>query len=104
MEGVFNSAYYTIATTSAVDSKTGFLRRNVSNKYVYIQDALGRRFYVYADVNDFDNDIENARLNTRAWVIQERVLSRQTIYFSANQAYFKCSEGVYYENLTRLKR
>ena len=104
MEEVFSLAYCTIAATSAVHSKAGFLERNVSTEYVLIQDASGRRFYISADMDDFDNDVEKARLNTRAWVMQERILSRRTIHFSAKQIYWECGEGIYCENLTRLKR
>ena len=104
MEGVFTSAYCTIAATSVVNSDTGFLERNISSDYIYIQDASGRPFYVCTDIDDFDNHVEKARLNTRAWAMQERVLSRRTIHFSANQTYFECGEGVYCENMTRLKR
>lgn len=103
MEDVFASAYCTIAATSAVNSNAGFLDRNITNEYVYVQNASGRRFYVCADMDDFDNDVEKARLNTRAWVMQERVLSGRTIHFSAKHAYFECGEGVYCENLTRME-
>jgi hypothetical protein len=104
MESVYASAYCTIAATSAVDSNAGFLKRNANSKYVYAQDALDHRFYVCTDIDDFDNDVGKARLNTRAWVMQERVLSRRTIHFSANQAYWECGEGIYCESLTRLER
>ena len=104
MEEVFASAYCTIAATSAVDSKAGFLKRNVSSEYAYVQDASGQRFYICTDIDDFDNDVEKAQLNTRAWVMQERILSRRTIHFSSNQIYFECGQGIYCENLTRLER
>ncbi|KAH9222010.1 hypothetical protein DL95DRAFT_381310, partial [Leptodontidium sp. 2 PMI_412] len=54
-------------------------------------------------MDDFNNDVEKAELNTRAWVMQERVLSGRTIHFSANQTYFECGDGVRCENLTMMK-
>ncbi|KAF2189976.1 HET-domain-containing protein [Zopfia rhizophila CBS 207.26] len=112
MEGVFASAYCTIAATSAVDSEAGFLKRNVSNECILAQAASGRQFYICADtdgsnnhvdIDDFNDHVEKAPLNTRAWVMQERVLSRRTIHFSDKQMYWECGEGVYCENLTRLE-
>jgi hypothetical protein len=113
MEEVFASAYCTIAATSAADSKAGFLKRNVQSEVVYAQHPLGRRFYVCAerddssghvDIDDFDEHVEKAQLNTRAWVIQERVLSRRTIHFSNKQMFWECGEGVYCETFTKLER
>jgi len=52
MEKVFSLAYCTIAATSAVNSKAGFLERNVSTEYVLVQDALGRQFYICTGMDD----------------------------------------------------
>jgi hypothetical protein len=87
MEGVFASAYCTISATSAANSNAGFLKRNGSTEYVLVQDAFGKQFYICTDIDDFDRDVGDARLNTRAWVMQEMVLARRTIHFSANQIY-----------------
>ncbi|KAF7569443.1 HET domain containing protein [Pyrenophora tritici-repentis] len=96
MEDVFASAYCTIAATSAVDSNAGFLTRNISTEYVRVQDAAGNQVYICSHIDDFEKDVEQARLNKRAWVMQERVLAKRTIHFSADQTYWECGEGVYY--------
>ena len=103
MENVFASAYCTIAASSAPNWQNGFLERNLSPHYFQIQDSLGKRVYVCDDTDDFKKDVDEAPLNKRAWVLQERVLSRRTIHFSAKQTYWECAEGVLCENFTRLK-
>jgi hypothetical protein len=104
MESVFSQAYCTIAATAAADSNAGFLKRDVNSEHVYIQDASGNQFYISTDIDDFDDHVGKAKLNTRAWVMQEGVLARRTIHFGAYQTYWECGEGVYCENLSRLKR
>ncbi|KAF2690916.1 HET-domain-containing protein [Lentithecium fluviatile CBS 122367] len=80
MESVFSHAYCIIAATAAVDSNAGFLERDVHTEYVYVQDASGKQFYISTDIDNFDNDVEEATLNTRAWVMHEGLLARRTIY------------------------
>lgn len=103
MEKVFASAYCTIAASSATSCKDGFLERNTNSQYIQVQDISGRRLYVCDDIDDFSNDVDAGPLNQRAWVLQERVLSRRTIHFSATQTYWECGEGVRCENFTRLE-
>jgi hypothetical protein len=103
MEGVFSSAYCTIAATSARDIKDGFLNRSQGPEYLYIQDSSKHRFYVCAGADNFDEDVNHAELNSRAWVMQERVLSRRTVHFSANGIYWECGEGVCCETLVTMK-
>jgi hypothetical protein len=104
MESVFSQAYCTIAATGAADSNAGFLEHDIRTSHVYVRDVSGNEFYVSNDIDDFDEDVGKAKLNTRAWVMQEAVLSRRTIHFSARQMYWECGEGVICENLTRLRR
>jgi hypothetical protein len=102
MEKVFASAYCTIAASSAANWQNGFLELNLSPQYFQIRDIPGRQVYVYDDTNDFNKDVDEGPLNKRAWVLQERVLSRRIIHFSEKQTYWECGKGVLYENFTRL--
>lgn len=102
MEDVYASAYCTIAASSGASCYEGFLKRGPRSNYIQVQDASGNRYYVCADMDDFDNDVGKALLNTRAWVLQERVLSRRIIHFSINHTYFECGQGVNCESLTRM--
>ena len=104
MQGVFASAYCTIAATSAIDSNAGFLARNGNTEYMRVQVAPGNQLHVCTDMDNFDKDVEEAQLNMRAWVMQERILARRTIHFSNTQTYWECGDGVYCENLTMMTR
>ncbi|UPX11427.1 uncharacterized protein EKO05_0002033 [Ascochyta rabiei] len=103
MQNVYSQAYLTIAATAAADSLSGFLDRNYQPEYLSYRDDTSQRLFVSTDIDDFDIDVGGAPLNQRAWVTQEMVLSRRTIYFSTKQMYWTCGEGLYCENLTKLK-
>lgn len=106
MRDVFSQAYCVVAATAAEDSFSGFLNADINRKFehVCVKDGPGRRFYISTDIDAYDDDVSKAKLNTRAWVLQESVLARRTIHFTTNQMYWECGKGVYCENLTRLKR
>lgn len=106
MEAVFKNAYYTIAATSAEDSTEGFLNRleEKGPQYVMVPNSSQGKVYIYTSiVEDFDGDVIKGVLNTRAWVLQERALSRRTIHFTKRQTYWECGGGVRSEMLTHMK-
>ncbi|KAF2178434.1 HET-domain-containing protein [Zopfia rhizophila CBS 207.26] len=88
MEGVFASAYCTIAATSADDSEAGFLQRNVSNECVLVQDASGRRSfrktYFMLDPNFPDRLLKSGEQRTMEFIhflfenYSERDLTKET--------------------------
>lgn len=80
MEQVFASAYCTVAATSASDFNAGFLAEQVGHSGIYVQDHSNRKVYVSKIIANFDDDVEKANLNQRAWVMQERLLSPRTIH------------------------
>ncbi|PMD51074.1 HET-domain-containing protein [Hyaloscypha bicolor E] len=101
MEQVFGSAYCTITTSSAEDWTKGFLEWRPSPRF--IQDAFGQWTYFGSDTADYTKDIDAARLNQRAWVLQERVLSHRTIHFTESHAFWECGDAVRCENFTKMK-
>jgi hypothetical protein len=107
MEAVFQNAYYTIAATSAEDSTKGFLNRPAEKElqYTMVPESSHGKVYIYTLIkDDFDGDVIKGVLNTRAWVLQERALSRRTIYFTKGQTYWECGGGVRCETLTHMQK
>ncbi|KAF1962301.1 HET-domain-containing protein [Byssothecium circinans] len=106
MAAVFRNAYCTIAATSAKDSTKGFLARQTTPssklQYVKLHTPSGTVF-VSRVLDDYQGDVETGILNQRAWVLQERALSRRTIHFTAGQTYLECGDGVRCETLTRMR-
>ncbi|OHE97896.1 hypothetical protein CORC01_06759 [Colletotrichum orchidophilum] len=102
MEHVFSSAFCTIAATSASSSAEGFLRQKKQQAFVTLAGPDGGFTFVRKSIDDFHQDVEEAVLNQRGWVLQERALSRRTLHFTASQVYWECGRGVHCESLMRL--
>ncbi|GKT64292.1 TOL-like protein [Colletotrichum tofieldiae] len=64
----------------------------------------GAQFHVCEVIDNFDLDVEQGELNKRAWVLQERALSRRTIHFAHNQTYWECGEGIRCETFTKTEK
>jgi hypothetical protein len=105
MGSVFGNAYCTIAATSGVDSDAGFLGpRKSARNYVPVTSSSHGQVYVCEAIDDFHHDVEKGVLNQRAWVLQERALSRRTIHFTTRQTYFECGAGIHCETLTHMSK
>ncbi|EHK39455.1 hypothetical protein TRIATDRAFT_182378, partial [Trichoderma atroviride IMI 206040] len=101
MEDIFSSAYCTIAACSAASSLDGFLGKRNSKISFKLQTSRGPR-YLIEPIDNFQEDVEQSVLSKRGWVLQERALSRRTIYFTSNQMYWECGEGIFCETLATL--
>ncbi|KAI1173823.1 hypothetical protein F4777DRAFT_589617 [Nemania sp. FL0916] len=100
MERVFSSAYFTIAATCSFGSGDGdgFLKPRKARQSVTMRGPPGSDapYFVCEAIDDFARDVEQSDLNQRGWVLQERALSRRTIYFTKRQSYWECGGGVRY--------
>ncbi|UKZ48019.1 hypothetical protein TrVGV298_002255 [Trichoderma virens] len=102
MGDVFNSAYCTIAASSAASSLDGFLGVRSPRACVTVQTTRGP-LQLAEFIDNFHAHVEQSVLSTRGWVLQERALSRRTIYFTSTQVYWECGGGVCCETLAGLR-
>ncbi|KAF2107047.1 hypothetical protein BDV96DRAFT_506859 [Lophiotrema nucula] len=103
MEQVFSAAYCTIGSSSAKSSLDGFLVERPPRSIVELRTGSTDTRYVCVDIDDFHTDVELGELNSRGWVLQERALSRRTVFFTSRQVYWECGAGIHCETLTRLQ-
>jgi hypothetical protein len=88
MGEVYSNAFVTIAATCASDNSTGFLgARNFIDptQITFDQDTCW-----IGPQHSFATDVDESCLASRAWVLQERVLSPRTLHFTDTQVYWEC--------------
>jgi hypothetical protein len=122
MQDVFSSALLTISAISASHWQQGFcgsisgrsrpqeLSEHVepdirqSNPMLDLDhEAATKNFTPLYGVNDFKQNVDDGPLNQRAWVLQERVLSRRLIHFAGNKTYWECGEHVRCDDFRELR-
>ncbi|OWY42225.1 HET-like protein [Alternaria alternata] len=103
MEQVFSAAYCTIGASSAQSSLQGFLADRTPRSVVKVPSDTSGAVYACVDIDDFRSDVELSPLNSRGWVLQERALSRRTIFFTSTQVYWECGAGIHCETLSRFR-
>ncbi|CAN9170068.1 unnamed protein product [Alternaria alternata] len=104
MEQVFSAAYCTIGASAAKSSLQGFLTERIPRSVVKVPVDVSKAMYACLSIDDFHNDVELSPLNSRGWVLQERALSRRTIFFTSTQVYWECGAGIHCETLAVLKK
>lgn len=96
MQNVYKHSFLNIAATSASDGSFGcFVERNsllVQPCEVEAGWDWGPGNYYLYDSAFWRHGMTRAPLNTRAWVVQERVLAPRVLHFGSHQVYWECNE------------
>jgi hypothetical protein len=97
MWAIYSHSFLNISATASSDSRSGLFRdrhpASISNTVVEVPksheyvDEGHHRFY---DEMAFDEQVDNAPVNRRAWVVQERLLSPRIVHFCEGQLYWEC--------------
>ncbi|KAJ9615781.1 hypothetical protein H2200_001858 [Cladophialophora chaetospira] len=99
MELVYESSYVTIITADSDSADAGIpgvgaLPRNIKQDRQVLKPGLE-----IMRVHSVDRHLRQSKWNTRGWTLQEFYLSRRTITFVNSQAYFRCRQRTWYEDL-----
>lgn len=107
MADVFNNAYVTISANVAGSCDAGFLRelQFTEFKEIHGQGHDGTRLNVYVrrsqphqDFNRyFPKKVENNPLGTRAWALQEYLLSPRSLQFGPSEMVWECNTSTHCE-------
>ncbi|KAK8091249.1 hypothetical protein PG994_000754 [Apiospora phragmitis] len=105
MEQVFSDAYVTIGASSALSSVEGFLGDRPTRRCVQLPAPnKSSKLYVCQAIDNFKKHVEQGPLSLRGWVLQERALSRRSIFFTSTQVYWECGTAINCETLSKLQK
>jgi len=96
MGEIYQNAFCTLAATAAEDGSRGlFFDRDPQTVLPCLIPVVPsnqpKRVLRCMDTDDWIQNVNHAPLNSRSWVLQERLLSPRVLHFAANQLYWECS-------------
>ncbi|KAF7898982.1 uncharacterized protein EAF01_008195 [Botrytis porri] len=112
MGDVYGNAALCICATSGINSKSGFLppypplQPSVKLPFYTANNEPGSYILFSQDLYELQNefpidwtwDIHRRSIwDTRAWTLQERVLSPRILHFTCGRMYFECAKGFFME-------
>jgi hypothetical protein len=96
---IYSNADCNIAAMWALDGDDGcFNKRDLftvtlTTIALNLENGQSREFQISGHYT-YDDDITNAPLNRRGWVVQERYLARKQLSFAKRQVYWECPEVI----------
>ncbi|KIN00795.1 hypothetical protein OIDMADRAFT_124725, partial [Oidiodendron maius Zn] len=96
MSQIYSNSFCNISATAALDSSQGlfFARDPVTIREFIFQTCIDgtRGYFSPCDEGLWMKYVIEAPLNGRAWVCQERILSKRNLHFSRSQIFWECCE------------
>jgi hypothetical protein len=96
MGNVYSGGYCNICATASADSSSGLFRARLENPQrqlkLHLRVKNQRGWYFVSGKMVWRREVEEAPLNDRAWVCQERFLSRCNLHFGTGQLFWECGE------------
>jgi hypothetical protein len=89
---VYTHSWYNIAALWAEDPHQGFLHHPRSETSFCTQVTVGDEELVIFNQKVWFDEVDNAPLNQRAWVLQERALAPRQLYFAKSHVFWQCPE------------
>jgi hypothetical protein len=97
---IYGSSYLTIAATSATDSSVGIFSHRagsvpIAGTNVFIREKIDHSVFRLPDLSAFDETDGGTQthrypLFTRWWCLQERLLSKRILHFTADEMVWQC--------------
>jgi hypothetical protein len=95
MSDVYGNSHLNIAATSAPDGRYGLFQVGKEHRNTSFRAWTSGKSKSYHCVppNMYMESMLDAPLMQRAWVVQERLLSRRTVHFTSTQVFWVCDRG-----------
>ena len=97
MSSIYGNADLNIAASGAVDGSQGlFFERPMCHLRRYRTSTVlhgHRKMYDFRDGCAYSRCTSSQPLSTRAWAVQERILSTRTVHFSKTELFWECKEN-----------
>ena len=102
MADIYGNSAVTIAASSSENSRAGCFFYRDTNPPVALNYPSSDRpagvVYVTRPSKSFEETVNSGPLNRRAWVFQERLLSRRILHYGKDQLHWECQETCLSEN------
>ncbi|TGO63510.1 hypothetical protein BELL_1074g00020 [Botrytis elliptica] len=89
---VYSNSYCNICATAARDGSERMFRDRepLQVQQGWFKTTSDEENHCVIDEDEWENEVENGKLSSRAWVCQERLLSRRNLHFGSRQLFWEC--------------